>query len=174
MKTLDLFAEEQGASKKDVKRAEKNEQSISAAGTKLVFDNMNGIFMRAIAKNYNILDCVVIADMCQAPPSLFPMPASDFFAEYRKMDLEYTKQLVARNRSNGALSVVCISTAAYNQTKSFLFKTIPSQAIVTTVLGFETRSWRSYQIQLEQAMGPMVEVFRRDPDQLESMLNQLE
>lgn len=162
MKALHVIAEEQGASKKDVARALKNEKNASAIGSKLFFDNPSKVVMRAIAKKLSILDCVVVIDMCQAPPLLSPMPVADFINKYTKPN-DHQEQVIKRNQADGSLSLAVVSAAAYNHSKSIMLKTVPAQAT-------DTGSWQSYQKRLELRMRPMLEEFEGRPDDLEEQL----
>ena len=115
---------------RDAKKTEENERKISAAGRKIISDNVDKFVMRAIVNKWSILDCVVLVDMCQSPPSVSIVLPSAFISTYAagnvtETESEYYQKLLERNRKNDSIAAAVLSM--HNDTKSIMIKTVPAQ-----------------------------------------------
>lgn len=156
MATSDLQVEQRGGSKRDVKRAQSHEANVSMAGNKVFFDNLSSVIMQAVFHDYDILDCIVMIDLCDAPPSIEVMLSSAFLANEMSTDddnYDHTQRIIARNRENGALTVACVSIGLYenianeaNAPRAILLKTFPS---MSAPMG----SWTAAQENAKQSLG---------------------
>jgi len=172
MATSAVMVEQSGGGKKDVKRAQVHEKNVSMTGNKIFNDNFSNIMAQAVLQNYNILDCVVVIDLCKAPPSIEVTVASDFLSKGMYTDdnsSAHTKRIIERNRENGALTVACISIGVYagdDDANAILLKTFPGEA---APMG----SWTAAQADMERSMGFSLEDLRRHPKQIEGLLEDL-
>mmetsp|Transcript_10848 Transcript_10848/g.19720 ORF Transcript_10848/g.19720 Transcript_10848/m.19720 type:complete len:715 (+) Transcript_10848:138-2282(+) len=165
-----------GHGKRDIKKAEQHEKNVSMAGAKAFSQNIHTIMLRAIFQECNILDCVVVVDLCQAPPSIELKLVADFLSDLRMNSAEnysHTKRVVDRNRSNGSITCACHSLGVYGETDAsgipataVLLKTFPG---VSTPCG----SWTAYQEQMEKDMPEDFDVYKVDPQLREEFLDEL-
>ena len=167
MTTSATMVEQSGGDKKDVRRAEMHEENVSMAGNKIFFDNISSVVMQAVLLDYDILDCVVVIDLCQAPPSIEAKLASDFFdsGDIDRDNFAHTKRICERNRRNGALTVACISLGVNgpDDANAILLKTIPSQM---APMGC---SWTESQADMKESIGSMLEEMRSNTELLEEL-----
>jgi len=172
MATSDLQFEQSGGSKSDIKRAHTHEENVSMAGNRVFFDNLSSVIKQAVIQNYDILDCIVMIDLCCAPPSIQLMLSSEFVSNEMSPDDEnynHTRRMIGRNRENGALTVACISIGVYDETnapRAILFKTVPFQKVEPPM-----GSWTEVQADAKQSLGFSVEDMH--PAEVEKLLDDL-
>jgi hypothetical protein len=169
MATSALQAEQSGGGKRDMRGAEQHEKNVSMAGNKVFYENIPRILMQAVLQKYDILDCITVIDLIQAPPSVEVKLASVFLdkdMDTGRDEKEHTKRILERNRQNKSLTVACISLGTYSATdapRAILLKTFPSMAA-------PHGSWPASQTQLKGETSSMVDEMHPE-DRKEQLVN---
>jgi len=171
MITSGLQEEERGGSRRAVKSAVEHEKNVSMAGNQIFRGNISSILMQALLQNYNILDCMTIVDLCEAPPTIEVKHASGFLAgeDMRGEEYDHTKRIMDRNRQNGALTVACITLAAARAddcSNAILIKTFPA-------LAAPGGSWTAAQAEMKEHMGYALAEMMHHPEEIEKQLKTL-
>mmetsp|Transcript_10687 Transcript_10687/g.22625 ORF Transcript_10687/g.22625 Transcript_10687/m.22625 type:complete len:703 (-) Transcript_10687:55-2163(-) len=127
MKTNKSRALEQGLSEKEAHAAAKAEENLSVSGNMLFAKEEANILLQASLRGYSIVDCVVMMDFRETPPTIETM-MYDAYLEEGQLEFHHPKQyahtsgIIDRNRKNGALTVACM-TLAPDGTSEALLKT---------------------------------------------------
>lgn len=159
---------EAGHGKRDIKKAEQHEKKVSMAGEKIFGDNVPVIMLRAIFQGYNVLDCVVYIDLCEAPPTIELQLARDFLADIERdgrespEDFAHTKRIIERNKSNGAITFALRSLGVCSDKgeTSILLKTAADP----------NGSWSKYQEHIRATMPKGFHVYFEDEELREEFL----
>lgn len=136
-------------------------------------DNIGSVIMQASLQGYNLLDCITIIDLCDAPPSIDVKLAFNFLSDdMREEDdnFAHTKRVIQRNKLNGSLTAACISLGTYESeraARAILLKTFPG-------LSAPGGSWTAAQASLRQSMGnDRLAELQNYPDEIEAQLKDL-
>lgn len=99
------------ASKREVKNAKRLEQNVSAAGAELFDERLGDIMRQATEKGRDVLDCVIVLDLRDTPPTFDTPLASEFIDESKQgnshEDNDHLVRMVERNRRDRSLTVAC-------------------------------------------------------------------
>lgn len=180
MRTMEVRAEKQGASRREVKNAKKEEENLSQRGTALFFEQRENIILLASLSGLSITECVIELNFCDTPPTIDVMSQ----AEFLKLSQEasnpaqflHTKGIVERNCRDGALTLTCPNFDRDGACQALL-KTVP----VTAAGGLRASenhaarmfsSWAEVQHSLEETC-PFIDEMKNDPQMRELAIERL-
>lgn len=150
-----IQAAESGGGKQDIKRAQKHEENASMAGNKVFSDHMGSIIAQACLRDYDLLESIIIIDLCDAPPTTTVKLATDFLSNDMQPsdpNFAHTKRVLDRNKANGALTAACICLDTHSAGRggdgstAILLKTFPGVAC-------PEGSWTAAQAKLKNVIG---------------------
>ena len=129
--------------KKDLKKRMAMFDNVGRAGRQYIFSKWPEVLLQAMVLGYDILECVVVADLRSVPHSIDVMLKDDFLKEYGKTSHPYdddlnAKEIIETYMANGAL--VC----AFKTTSVFGIASIPRAPI--------GGSWSATKNQMEEYM----------------------
>ena len=151
--------------------AKVHHENACAVGKKIFFGHLNSIMAQALLQKYDILDCVTVIDLSQAPPTVKVKLASSFLAERGVQGhyLEQLKRVVEQSRQNGSLTVAITARGSNcNDANGWLF--VESFAATDIV---PSGSWKTMQADMARANPGQLNRLRSDSNKLEKELQRL-
>jgi hypothetical protein len=164
MLTCDLRVEQRGGTQREAKMALAHEQKVEAVGWKIFASHIHNILTQALLLKYDILDCLIVINLIDAPQTVEVKLASVVLSENVTgkyfFDGAPAKRLVEQNRQIEALTVLV-----------WAFE----KSVVTTIQGKNSPfgSWRETQAMLRQAKEDEAKNLWCNPDDLERRLQEL-
>ena len=167
-----LQVEQRKCNRKEAKLAQEHEKNIRGVADKIFFSHLDSILMQALLQKYDILDCVTVINLWEAPPTVEVKLASLFLSERSAVGdtfLEDIKCVVERGRKNDYLIVVVMalwpsSSGSMTQTR-----------ILNKVPGFCTPSgsWSATEEDMKRKLNDALENVQRCPDEMMKLLQDL-
>ena len=152
--------------------AKVHHENACAVGKKIFFGHLNSIMAQALLQKYDILDCVTVIDLSQAPPTVKVKLASSCLAERGVQGhyLEQLKRVVEQNRQDGSLTVA-ITARGSNFNDANLLLIVESVAATDIV---PSGSWKTMQADMARAnLGQLNRLLTSDSNVLEKELQRL-
>ena len=156
-------------SRKEAKIADALIQNVSTVGDKIFSTHIDIILEQALLQKYDILDCITVINLCEAPPTVVVMHVSAFLA-LSKVDrdqdnFEFDQRFVERNRQTGALTL-WIKALGYSGPGSNIMKRIAGDHA-------PFGSWSAAQEAMKRRKHGEVEILYHFPEMLETQLQSL-
>ena len=161
-----LLIEQKGGNRNESKNANLHENIVGAVGGKFFFSYVHSIIMQALLQKYDILDCAVVIDLCDAPPTVEVMLASVFLSDSMVCEgpdntfCDTATHLVEQNRQKGALTV------AVRSVETVILKSIPKTCA-------QFGSWRIAQAEMKVELGGAIKRLQLCPDALKQALQEI-
>ena len=115
MITSGLLVEQRGGTRKEAKTENVFEENIRVIGSQIFHSHIRSILTQALLQKYDILDCVTVINLCQAPPTVNVKLRSVVFSVLFPGSManhdscEATKRIVEQNRQTGVWTVVIMA-----------------------------------------------------------------
>ena len=149
---------------KETKVALANEQKVQAVGEKIFDSHITTILTQALLQQNDILDCLIVINLIEAPPTvevkLASVLLSEVFSAKNHIAGAFSQRLVEQNRQIEALTVLVM---ALDKTVSM---TVPGEY---SPFG----SWREAQAVARRAEEDEIANLHRNPDELKRRLKEL-
>ena len=151
--------------------AKVHHENACAVGKKIFFGHLNSIMAQALLQKYDILDCVTVIDLSQAPPTVKVKLASSFLAERGVQGhyLEQLKRVVEQSRQNGSLTVAITARGSnFNDANGLLIVESFSATYIVP-----SGSWKTMQTDMARANPGQLNRLLSDSNKLEKELQRL-
>jgi hypothetical protein len=164
MRTCDLRVEQRGGTQREAKMALAHEQKVEAVGHMIFSSHIPNILTQALLLKYDIVDCLIVINLIDAPQTVDVKLASVFLSEnvtctYYK-DSAPVKRFIEQNRKAEALTVLVLAL---------------EKTVVTSFQGKNSPcgSWRQTQAVVRRDEEDEAKHLWCNPDELERRLQVL-
>jgi hypothetical protein len=167
-----LRVEQRNCNRKEAKMAEEHEENVRGAADKIFFSHLDSILMQALLQKYDILDCVTVMNLWEAPSTVEVKLASEFISEHSAHGdpfFEDIKAVIEHGRQNDYLIVVVISlwpSSSGGMTRARILSKVPG-------LCTSSGSWSAAQKDKKITMHDALENVQRCPDEMMKQLQDL-